>query len=272
MSYASLEPLLCGWGHVRACLFKGLVRKFARGIRPIILATMPVDGLGFAICRVNGAVVVNLKSSVIFVRAATLALARRRWLGQLIFTMMFLAASLLDLRTSLISYVRIAIVREFIVFQIHVDLVRRTATIAFKLIQGYHSLGRLLAVSDCLNTLALHWLLLEGLVEGHLSRSNGSPSLLLVLLAEALAQFSTRLHVQLGRRRLLIDDWGLFVTEEQLDLLFILSNQDHVIEANFLFLFRFGALDDRHYLLSQAIKTGLNDWTHGDKVWDGNDR
>ena len=73
----------------------------------------------------------------------------------------------------------------------------------------------------------------------------------LLLLSESPAQLSARLLVKLGRCRLLLDNALLFVAEEHLDLILLVTNEYHIGEAdgffpwldNLAFLIRSGRPD-----------------------------
>lgn len=92
-------------------------------------------------------------------------------------------------------------------------------------------LRRLLAQEVGLGPSALAF---EQLVEGHHLILGllllTLPAPLLILLLDPLSELSTGLEIELGRRGLLLDNGGFFVTQENLDLLPVVPDQDHVVE------------------------------------------
>jgi len=50
---------------------------------------------------------------------------------------------------------------------------------------------------------------------------------------QTLAKSRARVHVQPGGRGLFLNDRGFFITEEDLNLLLVVADQDHIVKANF---------------------------------------
>ena len=119
--------------------------------------------------------------------------------------MVLLTASLLELRTSMATHIRITVVRKVFIVDVHLVLVGRAAA-AIGLLESGRRLALtcrcrwLIAEALSLHTAALHLLLLERLVERDLPRCHSRTPLCFLLLAHALPEVRTRLHVQLSRR------------------------------------------------------------------------
>lgn len=83
-----------------------------------------------------------------------------------------------------------------------------------------------------LHSLSLDLVLVKHVVQRHLLAFLPLLHLLLFLLSEALPKLHARLQIDLRRRRLLFNNRSFLITQEELDLLLVVADQYHVVEAH----------------------------------------